>query len=239
MHVLSVLLQATNENLVEVTQQTVIEGDSYFHILLKGGWILVPIFLLLFLSVYIIIERWFTIKSLGRKDTVWFARVNELISENKLSKAAKFCSEHPSSYAKVIAAGLNDAAKDEQIIQDSMQTEARQQITKLESKMNYLGISASVAPMLGFLGTIFGVIRIFYNIALTNDLNIASIADGLYQKMICSGVGLFVGIIAYAGYYILSGYIDKVVSNMDKYSNDALRAIRESKSALPSVESEY
>ncbi len=234
MHLISVLLQATNENLVEVTQQTAIEGQSYFEILLKGGWILVPIILLLFLSIYIIIERWVTIRNLGKKDSIWFARVNELISENKTDKAAKFCAEHPSSYAKVISAGLMDAEDEDQIIQESMQTEARQQISKLEDKMNYLGISASIAPMLGFLGTIFGVIRIFYNIALTNDLNIASIADGLYQKMICSGVGLLVGIIAYSGYYVLNGNIDKIVTNMDKYSNETLRAIRQMKASATS-----
>ena len=226
MHLLSVLLQVTSENLVEVAQQTAIEGESYFQILLKGGWILLPIILLLLLAIYVMIERWVTIKSLGKKDVVWFARVNELISENKLNKAAKFCAEHPSSYAKVIAAGLKEASEEERIIQESMETEARQQISRLEDKMNYLGITASIAPMLGFLGTIFGVIRIFYNIALTNDLNIAAISDGLYQKMICSGVGLLVGIIAYSGYYVLNGRIDKIVANMDKYANETLKAIR-------------
>ena len=232
MRLLSVLLQVqtTGENLVEITQQTAIEGESFFQILLKGGWILLPIFLLLFLAIYVIIERWVTIKSLGKKDVVWFARVNELISEKKLSKAAKFCAEHPSSYAKVITAGLNESSEDAHIIQEAMETEARQQISKLEDKMNYLGITASIAPMLGFLGTIFGVIRIFYNIALTNDLNIAAISDGLYQKMICSGVGLLVGVIAYAGYYVLNGRIDKIVANMDKYSNETLKALRTVKS---------
>ena len=226
MHLLSVLLQVTGENLVEVGQQTVIEGESYFQILLKGGWILAPIFFLFILAVFVIIERWVVVKNLGKKDTVWFARVNELISENKMNKAAKFCAEHPSSYAKVITAGLKEASESDDIIQEAMETEARQQVSKLEDKMNYLGITASIAPMLGFLGTIFGVIRIFYNIALTNDLNIAAISDGLYQKMICSGVGLLVGIIAYAGYYVLNGSIDKIVANMDKFSNETLKAIR-------------
>ena len=230
MYLLSVLLQATSETFVEVAQQTVIEGESFFQILLKGGWILLPILLLLLLAIYVIIERWVTIKNLGKKDVIWFARVNELISENKLNKAAKFCAEHPSSYAKVITAGLNDASEDEHIIQESMETEARQQISKLENNMNYLGITASIAPMLGFLGTIFGVIRIFYNIALTNDLNIAAISDGLYQKMICSGVGLLVGVIAYSGYYVLNGRIDKIVANIDKYANETLRALRSVKS---------
>lgn len=107
-----------------------------------------------------------------------------------------------------------------------MQIEARQQISLMEDQMNYLGITAAIAPMLGFLGTIFGVIKIFYNISVTNDLNIASISDGLYQKMICSGAGLFVGIIAYSGFYVLNGFIDKAVLKIDKDSNEMMKAIR-------------
>ena len=110
-----------------------------------------------------------------------------------------------------------------------MEVEARQQVNILENQMNWLGITASIAPMLGFLGTIFGVIKIFYDIARTNDLAIDTISTGLYQKMICSAAGLLVGIVAYSGYYILNGRIDKVVVNIDKDSNEVLKAIRASK----------
>ena len=154
-----------------------------------------------------------------------------MIADNKVDKAIKFCNEKPTAYAKVLAAGLESAGHEDTEIQDALQSEARQQISTLERGMNYLGITASIAPMLGFLGTIFGVIKIFYNISVTNDLNIANISDGLYQKMICSGAGLFVGIIAYSGYYILNGRIDKVVVNIDKYSNNLLKDIRNQKRA--------
>ncbi len=166
------------------------------------------------------------LKRLGSKDPVWFSRVWELVQEHKPEKAVKFCQGRPNSSAKVIAAGLKEFKNDDQAIQDAMQIEARQQVSILENQMNYLGITASIAPMLGFLGTIFGVITIFYNISVTNDLNIASISDGLYQKMICSGAGLFVGIIAYTGYYLLNGQIDKIVLGIDKDSNAILKAIR-------------
>jgi biopolymer transport protein ExbB len=187
--------------------------------------------MLFFLAIYMFIERWVTISGLGKGDSIWFARLSELVVDNKIEKAMKFCNEKPSSYSKVLAAGLEVAEHEDIEVQDAMQSEARQQISILERGMNYLGITASIAPMLGFLGTIFGVIKIFYNISVTNDLNIANISDGLYQKMICSGAGLFVGIIAYSGYYILNGRIDKVVVNMDKYSNNLLKDIRSYKRA--------
>jgi len=124
---------------------------------------------------------------------------------------------------------LAEVNEDVSAVQDSMQSEANQQINKMEQHMNWLGITASIAPMLGFLGTIFGVIKIFYDIALTNDFEIATISDGLYQKMICSGAGLFVGVIAYAGYYLLNGAIDRIVVKMDKYANETLRTVRQIK----------
>ncbi|MDR1652373.1 MAG: MotA/TolQ/ExbB proton channel family protein [Prevotellaceae bacterium] len=201
-------------------------AESYFSLLLKGGWILLPLFLLLLLAIYVIIERAVILSSLSKSDSVWFARVNELLSENKTEKATKFCNEQPNAYARVVGAGLAEANQPVEAIQESMQSEANQQINRMEQHMNWLGITASIAPMLGFLGTIFGVIKIFYDIALTNDFEIATISDGLYQKMICSGVGLFVGIIAYSGYYLLNGKIDRIIAGMDKYANEILRTIR-------------
>lgn len=224
---LFVLLQAATPvvEMAEQTAQTAPE-ESYFSLILKGGWILLPIFLLSLLSIYVIINKWLVINRLGKKDSVWLSRVVELIHEGKIDKALKFCVERPYASAKVIAAGLKEFEQDDKEIQEAMEVEARQQISTMESQMNWLGITASIAPMLGFLGTIFGVIKIFYDIARTNDLAIDTISTGLYQKMICSGAGLLVGIIAYSGYYLLNGRIDKTVVNIDKESNEVLKAIR-------------
>ena len=229
MNLLTILLQVPASippDSIPSTAVAVVSNQNYFQLLLKGGWILVPLFFLFFLSIYMFKERWVSISALGNNDHLWFTRITELVSEWKIDKAIKFCNEKPTSYSKVMAAGLEATVGDDIEIQDALQSEARQQISVLEKGMNYLGITASIAPMLGFLGTIFGVIKIFYNISVTNDLNIANISDGLYQKMICSGAGLFVGIIAYSGYYILNGRIDKIVVQMDKCSNDLLKEIR-------------
>jgi biopolymer transport protein ExbB len=224
---LFILLQAANP-VVEMAEQTTQAApeESYFSLVLKGGWILLPIFLLSLLAIYVIINKWLVISRLGKRDTIWLSRVIELVNEGKIDKALKFCIERPYASAKVIAAGLKEFGLSEKEIEEAMEVEARQQVNILENQMNWLGITASIAPMLGFLGTIFGVIKIFYDIARTNDLAIDTISTGLYQKMICSGAGLLVGIIAYSGYYLLNGRIDKVVVNIDKESNEVLKAIR-------------
>lgn len=220
---LFVLLQAVTSNLEPTAT---VAPESYFSLIMKGGWVMVPIAILSVLSIYYIIERWITISKAGKKDSIWQSRIIELISEGKTDRALNFCFEKPYVLGKVVAAGLKDEVEPIEDIEQSMEIEARQQISKLENHMNYLGIIASIAPMLGFLGTIFGVITIFYNISQTADLDIATISDGLYQKMICSGAGLLVGIVAYSGYYVLNGRIDKITSNLDKDSNEALRAIK-------------
>ena len=211
----------------QTLQQPVAEvSDSYFTLLLKGGWILLPLFLLFALSIYVIIERMVVLKTLGKTDSVWFARVKDLVYEYKFDSAEKFCQASTNSYSKVVEAGLGQVNNDIEAVQTAMQGEATQQIARMEKHLNWLSITASVAPMLGFLGTIFGVINIFFRIAQTNEFEISTIADGLYQKMVSSAVGLFVGIVAYAGYYLLNGRIDTIVANMDKYSNDLVNMLR-------------
>jgi len=229
---LFILLQTAAAEL-ETAVEPVIQ-QNYLSLIMKGGWIMVPIALLSVLAIYFIIERWLVINKMGKTDSIWQSRIIELISEKKNEQALRFCYEKPYATGKVIAAGLKDQGEPVADIENSMQIEGRMQIAKMESHMNYLGIIASIAPMLGFLGTIFGVITIFYNISQTTDLDIATISDGLYQKMICSGAGLLVGIVAYSGYYVLNGRIDKIVINIDKDSNEALKAMKTAKKGIES-----
>ncbi len=201
-------------------------SGSYFSLLLKGGWILVPLAFLFVVSIYVIIERIMVLKTMGKTDKLWFDRVKDLLYEYKFDNAEKFCNSDQTAYSKVLAAGLGQVNNDIEAVQNAMQSEATQQVAILEKNLHWLGITASIAPMLGFLGTIFGVIKIFFNIAQTNDFEIATIADGLYQKMIASGLGLFVGIVAYAGYHLLNSRIDSIVTGMDKYSNELINMLR-------------
>lgn len=230
---LLIFLQAATASIDTTGTAAITSATSvnYFDLLLKGGWVMVPIAILSVLAVYFMIERFLVINKLGKFDSVWFSRVTELISENKIDQAYKFSIEKPYVIAKIIGAGLNDKDEDIETIEKTMEVEARQQISVMENHLNYLSIIASIAPMLGFLGTIFGVITIFYNISQTANLDIATISDGLYQKMICSGTGLLVGIIAYAGFYILNSKVDNVVVKLDSQSNDVLKLIRGYKKA--------
>jgi biopolymer transport protein ExbB len=110
-----------------------------------------------------------------------------------------------------------------------MADESKSEAFKLEKGMSYIGIVATVAPMFGFLGTIFGVIKIFYNISLSDNISIGIIAGGLYQKMVSSAAGLTVGIIAYTGYYYLNGRIDDFIHTLEGSLTQVVKAIRDEK----------
>jgi biopolymer transport protein ExbB len=110
-------------------------------------------------------------------------------------------------------------------VEGIMESAANIEIAEMEKNLGYLGIIAGIAPMLGFIGTISGVIKIFYNISLADNISIGIIAGGLYQKMICSGAGLIVGVIAYSCYHYLQLMIDRYTIAMQKDVNDFLKSL--------------
>lgn len=223
MNLLSIILQIVNEPISSAPE---IMEESYLELILKGGWILLPIFLLSILAIYIIIYKVISLSSVGRFNKRRILKIVELIYDKKIDQATSYAAEYETADLAIINAGLEEFDGNIEDAQEAMEVESRTQLARLESGLTWLAITASVAPMLGFLGTIFGVIKIFYNISLTNDLSIGNISAGLYEKMICSGAGLFVGIIAFVGYSLLNTKIDKIVNKLDWSTNQVLKALR-------------
>ncbi len=228
MNLLSVLLQVVPAP-VSTATAAVAADENYLDVLLKGGWVVYPLAILFFLSIYIIIERIFAINMYAKSDASLISRVNELVSEAKYEKAARLCKEQQNMQAKIIGAGIEAIEGGDGDVQEAMEAESRQQVAVLEKGMNYLGITSSIAPMLGFLGTIAGVVKIFHDISVTNKFDITVLSSGLYQKMISSGLGLFVGIVAFTGFTLLNGRIDKAILKVDKATNDLLSFIKKHK----------
>lgn len=200
--------------------------ESYLSLIMKGGWIMLPIFLFFLLAIYIIIYKFISISSIGKTNRLWLSKTLEFVHEQKIDKALFISTEMETAESAIVLAGLKEWDNGVEEVENAMELEARVQLNKLERNMNLLAITASIAPMLGFLGTIFGVIKIFYNIAQTNDLSIGNISAGLYEKMICSGSGLLVGIIAYMGYNLLSTKIDNIILRLDWSSNQVLKSVK-------------
>jgi len=213
--------------LLQNIQQPVVtqHAENMFQIIMKGGWILIPIFFLSLVSFWVIFERWTILKRASRTQNL-VSIINPMLKEGKLDMAINTCETTNQPVGKVLAAGLHTMGFTIRDIQDAMEAEAHQQIDSLSRGINYLGIIATIAPMFGFLGTIFGVIKIFYNISLTDNISIGIISGGLYQKMVSSASGLLVGIIAFAGYHLLNSKIDRITSMMEKQANELMALLR-------------
>ena len=223
---LSVLLQISALPTATSTAETAApKAESVFEIAMKGGWILVPILTLSIIAIYIIVDRWSAIAK-AKKGNDLVKTIEPLLKEGKIDMAIATCQASNTPVAKVITAGLQTVGHPVSDVQDAMEAEANQQLDFVSKGMHYLSIIASVAPMFGFLGTIFGVIKIFYNISLTDNISIGIISGGLYQKMISSAAGLLVGIIAYSGYHVLNTQIDRITAMIERQCNQFSALLR-------------
>lgn len=208
---------------------TVVVNENYFDIIIKGGWILIPIALLSLVAIFVIVDRYIVISRAGKEDTKVIPQVKDYILNGKTESALAVCEREGKPVGLVVAEGVRNMEYSIEDIREAMEGKSREVLNVLEERMNILSLVASIAPMLGFLGTIMGVIKIFYTISLTDNLSIGSISDGLYQKMICSAAGLLVGIVAFIGYQLLVGKIDKIAAKMEKQGNDFIFFLKRGK----------
>ena len=191
---------------------------SYLDLLMKGGWLMYPLFLLSIISVYIFFDRYFYLKNQSRVDPSFFEKLKELIREGKIDAALSLCAASNSSDSRILRKGIQNLGKPLHDIQEQMEMEGRLEVYKYEGNMYFLGVIAGVAPMMGFIGTISGVIKIFYNISLADNISISLISGGLYEKLITSGVGLSIGIISYVAYHFLNSRVNKLVQKWEYQS---------------------
>jgi biopolymer transport protein ExbB len=196
---------------------------SVLELLVKGGFIMIPIILLSFVSIYLFIEKFSYIRSASKSDPVNVSAIKKAATDS--NSAREYKASGNSATERILLTGLSMSGKQGKDVEGIMESAANIEIAEMEKNLGYLGIIAGIAPMLGFIGTISGVIKIFYNISLADNISIGIIAGGLYQKMICSGAGLIVGVIAYSCYHYLQLMIDRYTITMQKDVNDFLKSL--------------
>jgi biopolymer transport protein ExbB len=186
-------------------------------LIFKGGWVMIPLLLLSILTIVIVIERYLFLgkQGVGKKNN--FENFLAALKVGNNTEAARLCEEDNAAWSRIFQyAALTEISGDEQ--EKLMDQAANVEVAYLERRLNVLSIVAGVAPLLGFIGTIAGVITIFFDISTTADISIGVISEGLYQKMVSSAGGLVVGIIAFVFYQLLQNSVDKFVAQMEEYS---------------------
>lgn len=199
---------------------------TFIELIMKGGIVMIPILALSVAAIYVAVERYLYLRSTLSRDNNFIAKITRSLSAGNIAEAKRYVEDENSATGKIISAGLDSIGRPMREIESLMESATNIEVAMMERNTGYLGIIAGVAPMLGFIGTITGIIHIFYNISLADNINIGIIAGGLYEKMITSGTGLAVGIIAYIAYHMLQLRIGRFTLQIQKDVFDFLRSLQ-------------
>ncbi|KAF2513408.1 MotA/TolQ/ExbB proton channel family protein [Flavobacterium foetidum] len=189
---------------------------SMFGFIMKGGVFLIPIAILLFYTIYIIFERYLYISRASKIDNRLMQDVGDKLNSGNIDLARTIVERSNTAAGNILKEGVLVIGRPIAEIESNMDRAADIEIGEMERRLGHLGLIAGIAPTLGFIGTISGVIKIFYSISVTENISIGNISGGLYEKMISSGSGLIVGIIAYSAYHLLNGKIDDFALKIQK-----------------------
>jgi biopolymer transport protein ExbB len=208
-----ILLQIPLDSAVTVSSAD--QSISVFDLAVKGGVIMIPLAIMWVIALYVFIERLITINKSGKIADSFMHNVKELVIKGDINGARLVCSQNDTPIARIIGKGVQRIGKPIENIEKSMENVGKIEIYKMEKNLVILTIIAGIAPMFGFLGTIAGMIQTFFNISITSDITLGTIAGGIYVKMITSAAGLMIGIMAFIGYSYLNAQIDKVLNKME------------------------
>jgi len=201
---------------------------SLLSLLQKGGWIMYPLYILLVIAIFVFIERVLAIKKAGTMDSKFMFIIKDHILSGNIDAAKSMAKNAENPVAKMIEKGIMRIGKPIDTIEKSMENVGKLEMYSMERNVNILSLIAGIAPMFGFLGTIVGMVQLFYGIASTGEYTLNTIAGGIYTKMITSATGLIIGLIAYVGHNYLSTQIDKAANKMETASADFLDILQES-----------
>lgn len=191
---------------------------SLLDLIMKGGIIMIPMGFLSCVTIYFFFERYMTYKKSSQLDPNFINSVKDFIHNGNLDAAKALCRNTASPAARMVERGVSRIGKPIKEIEEAMEGIGKLEINRLEKNLSVLSLVGRIGPILGFIGTIAGVIKIFYDISLTDNISIGVISTGLYQKMITSASGLVVGLMAFIGYFILNAMLDKIINKMETTS---------------------
>lgn len=225
-----ILLQADLTN--AATQTAANQGGeitlSFFDLALKGGWVMIPIVLLSIIAIYIFTERYFAINKASKMDINFMNRIKDYIHEGKLESAHALCQSFNNPIARMIEKGINRIGRPLTDVSAAIENVGKLEIYKLERGLALLATCSGGAPMLGFLGTVMGMVRAFYDMSMSgNNIDVSLLSGGIYTALITTVAGLIVGILAYFAYNILVANVEKVVFKLEAHSTEFMDLLNE------------
>jgi len=223
------IYQALADTMQQVAAQTTATAKSInlWELIAQGGVLMIPLALLLVAAVYFFVERNIAISKASRIDPNFMNIVRDHIMNGNITAARSLTKNTDHPVARIIDKGLQRLGKPIDAIEKSMENVGRIEMYNMERNINVLSMIAGMAPMFGFLGTIIGMIQMFYEINSTGRFELNSIARGIYVKMITSATGLIIGLMAYLFYNYLNTQVDKTANKMEVASAEFLDTLQE------------
>ena len=201
---------------------------KFIDLAFKGGWIMIPILLLSVIGVYIFFDRYFAVKKAGRFDAGLLDKIKVYISNGKIDEALAICKANQNPASRMLEKGISRIGRPLTDVNAAIENVGNLEISKLEKGLPVLASVAGGAPMLGFLGTVMGMIQAFYDMANAgNNIDVTLLSTGIYQAMVTTVTGLTVGIIAYFAYNILVASVEKVVFKMEATTSEFMDLLNE------------
>lgn len=221
--------QVVNQVAASPLGQLPIEKElSLMDFIVKGGIIMIPIGILLIMVLFFFFERLITLSKAGKLDKNFMHHIKDYIHSGNTDAAKALCKSSVSPVARMIEKGISRIGKPIKEIEEAMESTGKLEINRMEKNLSVLSVVGRIAPIFGFVGTIIGVILIFYKINLAKgDFSIETVSEGLYQKMIASASGLLVGLLAYMGYYIVNSILDRNINKMETATVEFIDLLQE------------
>lgn len=226
MTILSILLQADTAAMAAATTTAKQEEISLLYLLKEGGILMIPLLICSVILVYVFAQRWMAIRKVSVIDPTFMPRIREQVIEGNIPAAKSLARNTIGPVARMIEKGLNRIGRPIDQVEKSMENTGKLEIYQLEKNLSILSTIAGIAPMFGFLGTIAGMIILFFNIQ-HQGFSLENIAGGIYTKMVTSAVGLIIGLLAYVAYNYLNAQINKNVNRMEAASVEFLDILQE------------
>ncbi len=213
--------------LLQQTSPTAITLD-FWDLAMKGGWIMIPIALLSVISMYIFGDRYIAIYRASKIDNNLMNQIRQNIVDGKIDSALSLCRSTDKPLARMIEKGILRIGRPLNDVSAAVENVGNLEISKLEKGLPLLASAAGGAPMIGFLGTVMGMIQAFYDMANAgNNIDVTLLSSGIYQAMVTTVAGLIVGITAYFAYNILVSKVDSVIAKMERTTTDFMDLLNE------------
>lgn len=227
-NLLSVQADAASETLGENVQIVSEQSFNLLSMAAKGGFLMLVLLALSVLAVYIFGQKWWLIHKAGQIDPNFMKDIRDYIHEGKIKSALELCGQYDSPVARLVQKGIERIGRPLTDIQASVENTGNAEVARLEKGLPILATIAGGAPMIGFLGTVLGMVQAFFNMSTAgSNVDITALSGGIYTAMITTVGGLIVGIIAYFGYNYLTSKISDLVFKMESATIDFMDLLHE------------